>query len=510
MAIKENISSSALKTGIGNLISRFSGLLRDYLFAYSFGTSGIISAFLTALAFPNLSRRVFGEGALTASFLPLLSDKIEDNEEATSFASNILSIATLLTSTLTIISIAICLVLVFLAPTYTQTIAKLTAFLMPYMIFICLSALLSGILNLKNSFTLPAISSVFFNVFLIFGCLISPWINLKGDQNIYVLIAAVLISGFIQLITLYFALVRRNFKLHWSPDFKSPHWLSVKTLFIPGIIGASVAQISVFSDKIIANFIGPHAVSSLYYAERLTYFPVGIFGVALGVACLPFMSRAISDNDHKSLMNSLRFGLRQTFFLTLPCTLVFYLYHEDILKVIFMRGEFDLQSLKYSSLALMYYLPGIPAFAAAKIILPFYFASKDTKTPVKIAALCLTVNIVLGICLIPFLSHASLALATTASSYLNCCLLLSKSSHLDLRNTLIKMIVPAARIFFSSLSSCIIIYCLPWIQVNSEDTMLLIGLLSMKIILSYLLFLCFHALLGGKELYEIIKRQNLT
>ena len=115
MAIKENISSSALKTGIGNLISRFSGLLRDYLFAYSFGTRGIISAFLTALAFPNLSRRVFGEGALTASFLPLLSDKIEDNEEATSFASNILSIATLLTSTLTIISIAICLVLVFLS-----------------------------------------------------------------------------------------------------------------------------------------------------------------------------------------------------------------------------------------------------------------------------------------------------------------------------------------------------------------------------------------------------------
>ena len=272
MAKKENISSSAIKTGIGNLISRFSGLLRDYLFAYFFGTSSIISAFLTALAFPNLSRRVFGEGALTASFLPLLSDKIDNNKKATSFASNILSIATILTTGLTLLSIVICLILVFLAPAYTQTIAKLTAWLMPYMIFICLSALLSGILNLKGSFTLPAISSVLFNLFLIGGCLISPLINLQGDQNIYILIAAVLISGLTQLLTLYFALRRRNFKLRWSPNFKSPHWLSVKTLFIPGIIGASVAQISVFTDKIIANFIGPHAVSSLYYAERLTYF----------------------------------------------------------------------------------------------------------------------------------------------------------------------------------------------------------------------------------------------
>ena len=510
MSDKENISSSALKTAAGNFLSRLSGLLRDILFAGYFGTGGTISAFLTALTFPNLARRIFGEGALTASFIPLLSDKINDNNQARSFASNILSIATVLTSILTVISIFICVIIIFFSTTYTQTVTKLTAWLMPYMIFICLSALLSGILNLKNSFTLPAISSVFFNIFLISGCIISPWLNLSQDKNIYVLVAAVLLSGITQLLTLFFALRKSDFSLHWKPDFKSDGWISVKSLFIPAIIGASVTQLSVLSDRLIANFIGDHAVSSLYYAERLTYFPVGIFGVALGVACLPYMSKAISTNDHRSLMDSLKFGLRQAFFLTLPCTLIFYLYHEDILKTIFMRGKFDRESLKFSALALMYYLPGIPAFAAIKIILPFYFASKDTKTPVRVATICLLVNIVLGISLIPFLSHASLAFATTAASYLNCSLLLIKSPNHDLKNSLMKILVPVARTFFSCLSSCIIVYCMPWIELSNQSFWLITCILMMKIILSYLLFICFHTLLGGKELRELINRRNLT
>lgn len=510
MSDKENISSSALKTAAGNFLSRLSGLLRDILFAGCFGTSGTISALLTALTFPNLARRIFGEGALTASFIPLLSDKIDDDTQASSFSSNILSIATIMTTALTLLSMMVCLILVFFLSPYYQTVAKLTAWLMPYMIFICLSALISGILNLKKSFTLPAFSSVFFNIFLIFGCIIIPWLNLSEKNNVYILIIAVLLSGLVQLLTLFFALSKSNFKLKWLPDFKSDNWRSVKSLFIPAIIGASVTQISVLSDRMIANFIGEHAVSSLYYAERLTYFPVGIFGVALGVACLPYMSKAISSNDHQNLMQSLQFGLRQTFFLTLPCTLIFYLYHEDILKTIFMRGKFDHESLKFSALALMYYLPGIPAFAALKIILPFYYAAKDTKTPVRVAVTCLTINVILGITLIPFLSHASLAFATTVASYLNCSLLLVKSSNPELRHSLIKILIPVARIFFSCLSSCIIVYCIPWITPNNENLWMVIGILSVKIILSYLLFICFHALLGGKELCELIKRRNLT
>ena len=368
---EENISSSAIKTSIGNLISRLSGLIRDILFARYFGTNANISAFLTALTFPNLARRVFGEGALTASFIPLLSDKIENQEEAEKFASNILSIATIMTVFLTLISIIICIALMIFTEGKTKSIAKLSAWLMPYMILICLSALISGILNLKKSFTLPAISSVFFNIFLIIGCLISPLHNLSINNNVYVLISAVLISGIAQLFTLLYALRKNGLHLHWNPNFKSPDWLSVKKLFIPGILGSSVAQLSVLSDRLIANYISDYAVSALYYAERLTYFPVGIFGVALGVACLPFMSKAINKNDTLELMSSFRFAIRQTVFLTLPCTLLFYLYHIDILKVIFMRGEFSSESLKQSSMALMYYLPGIPAFASIKILLKF-------------------------------------------------------------------------------------------------------------------------------------------
>jgi putative peptidoglycan lipid II flippase len=507
---EDNLSSSALKTSLGNFFSRLSGLFRDMMFAQYFGTGAAMSAFLTALTFPNLARRVFGEGALTASFIPLLSEKIDNKEEADTFSSNILSIATVLTTALTSIAILFCLVLSLLTKNYTHTVATLTTWLLPYMIFICLSALISGILNLKKSFTLPAISSVFLNIFLIAGCFVSPLLHLDDFDRIYLLISAVLLSGIIQLIVLFYALKRNGITLRWLPSFKTKNWLNVKYLFIPGIIGASVTQLSVLSDKFIANFIGDYAVSALYYAERLTYFPVGIFGVALGVACLPFMSKAISDNNPAELIKSFQFALRQTFFLTLPCTLLFYLYHTDIIKAFFMRGEFNEASLKESSLALMYYLPGIPAFAAIKIILPLYYASKDTRTPFKIAMSCLILNICLGIALIPFLKHASLAFATTLASYLNCCLLLIKSPHSGLKESLINSVIPVARVFFSCLISCIIVYCLPWKQTIDGNAMNIAIILFTKVTLSYLLFLFFHASLGGKELHEIIKRKNLT
>ena len=508
---KENVSSSAIKTGLGNFVSRLSGLLRDILFAQYFGTNANISAFLTALTFPNLSRRIFGEGALTASFIPLLSDKLDDKDEANSFASNILSITFLTTTALTVLAIVIAAGLAFFSEGNLKEISYLTAFLMPYMIFICLSALISGILNLKKSFTLPAISSVFFNLFLIAGCIIAPYIYKEGNSNkIFILVIAVILSGITQLIFLATALKKNGLKLNWSPSFKNPAWQSVKKLFIPAIIGASVTQLSVLSDRVIANFINDYAVSALYYAERLTYFPVGIFGVALGVACLPFMSRAISENNEVELMSSFKFAIRQTLFLTLPCSLLFYFYHIDILKVIFMRGEFNAESLKQSSLALVYYLPGIPAFAATKVILPLYYASKDTKTPVKVAIICLTLNIIIGVSLIPFLGHASLALATTVASYINCILLVKLSPQRNIKDQFLKIIIPLSRIFFSCLTSCIIVYCLPWSEQNNNTFFMLGMFLDLKVILSYLLFLGIHGLLGGKELIEIFKRQNFT
>ena len=511
MSIKkeENLSSSALKSAIGNFASRMSGLLRDILFALFFGTSGAMSAFIVALTIPNLSRRIFGEGALTASFIPLLSDKLKNEKDTWAFASTILSITAVVTSFLGLIGIICCFTASFFVNEKNALILTLTSWLFPYMIFICLSAQISGILNLLRSFTKPAISSVFLNLFLIIACLLTSLSDLTQQTKIYFLVFAVLISGIFQLIFLYREITSKGAALKWNPDFKSPDWVSVKKLFLPGILGASVAQLSVMSDRIIAIWIGDHAVSALYYSERLTYFPVGIFAVALGAACLPYMSKAVTNNDHQELMSSFSFGLRQVVFLTIPCSVLFFLYYTDILTIVFKRGAFNEQSLEQSAHAFMYYLPGIPAFSAVKIILPLYYANKNVSTPVKISLVCLTVNIILGLSFIPQLSHGSLALATTVSSYLNIILLISFSGHKDIHKTLLKTLPSILRIVICAALSAWALNWLNW-QSSFSSKGEQLTVLLLKVGMFSALFLMLHISFGGKEFKEIILRKKIN
>lgn len=506
---EDSLSSSAVKTALGNFASRLSGLARDILFALFFGTSGAMSAFITALTIPNLSRRIFGEGALTASFIPLLSDKLKNEKDTWQFASIILSITTVLTSALAIAGIIVCLVVSLFLSEENALILKLTSWLLPYMIFICLSAQLAGVLNLLKSFTLPSISSIFLNIFLIAACILSSFTDGEAASKIYYLIFAVLISGVFQLFVLYKSVVGKGVKLKWHPDFKSQEWQSVKKLFIPGILGASVAQISVMSDRLIALWIGDHAVSALYYSERLTYFPVGIFGVALGVACLPFMSKAVSENNHKELMNSFSFGIRQVIFLTVPCSILFFLYYTDIMNIIYKRGAFNDESLKQSAYAFMFYLPGIPAFSAVKIILPLYYAQKDVKTPVKVSLICLSLNIIMGICFIPQLSHGSLALATTVSSYLNIILLIVLCGHSDIWSTLRKTATPILRIVICASLAAWLLNLVSWQQGITSKTEQLALLLGKTGIYSCI-FIILHVLTGGCELKELILRKKIN
>ena len=505
----DNLSSSAIKTAAGNFGSRMSGFLRDVLFANFFGTSGAMSAFLTALTFPNLSRRIFGEGALTASFIPLLSDKLKNEKDAWSFTSTILSITTVLTSVIALLGIIGCSVTAILITGDKQIIFKLTAWLLPYMVFICLSALISGTLNLLKSFSLPALSSTFLNIFLILTCLATSLTDISIEKKILFLAFAVIFSGIFQCAVLYRALVKKGAKLKWQPNFKSDHWTDVKKLFIPAILGSSVAQLSVLSDRIIANWLGDHAVSALYYSERLTYFPVGIFGVALGVACLPYMSRAVSNDNQRQLMDAFSFGLRQVAFLTIPCSALFLLYNSEILTIAFKRGEFDAKSLSESTLAFIYYLPGIPAFAAIKVVLPLYFARKDTRTPVNVAIFCLILNLIIGLSFIPILQHGSLALATTISSYTNITLLLILSKNKQVGITILNAILPIIRILIATTLACWATSSLNW-SVAESSSLSNLFLLLCKCGCCASAFIFIHTITGGQELKELLSRNTLN
>mgnify|MGYP000185718090 CR=1 FL=1 len=419
---KKNLSVATLLTGLGTLMSRVLGLLRDVVFSAVLGTGEMMGTFVLALTVPNMSRRIFGEGALSASFLPLLSDELtESKSKAERFSGNIIAVQFLILSCLSILIGVGCVTLNFFIE--EKQLFWLIAAMLPYMVFICMTALLSGILNLYHSFLLPSMSSMILNILLIASALLGSYLWTDQLLICWSLVGAVLMAGIIQAGMLYAYLLKKGFSPKWNFNWRHESWQKVWTLFIPGVIGASVAQIGVASDRLIAGYLGRPSVASLYFSERLVYLPVGLFGVALGTVCLPMLSRAVSEGKWEEAYETLTRGVKIIFLLTIPCTLFFALYGEALLFLLFKRGQFTDESLAMTKLALFCYIPGIPFFCLVKVLLPFYYAQKDVKTPLKIAWICLVMNVIVGLSLIPWLSHASLALATSASSALNVTLL---------------------------------------------------------------------------------------
>ena len=417
---------NAIISGVGNLTGRLSGLVREMLYAYLFGTSPLIGYFKYAAALPNLARRIFGEGALANAFIPLLADKKNNEQDPNSFASKILTLTTIFNTFLALCGIAILFILFSLGiiSNESQELVYLGSVMLPYLPFICLAGLLGSVHNLYSKYSLPALMSSTMNACLIATSCFAIFTNLDEKATIYLLAFSLVFSGILQVfILLKSAQNFINLKIEYC-QFKAPELKSFWLSFVPVIIGASAQQISTLLDKTIALWIGPHAVSSLSYSELLIYLPVGVFGVSLGSVCLPSLSSSLAKGNINDVQRDFEKALTQAFFLSVPCSLFFYLLGETILKTLFLRGAFDLDSLQFTLKAFLWFLPGIPFFTALKVVLPLYYANKNTKTPLKIALAMIALNLILGISFIPFLSHASLAMASSVTALLNFVVLL--------------------------------------------------------------------------------------
>jgi putative peptidoglycan lipid II flippase len=422
-----------LLTSLGNFLSRLSGLLRDLAFAASFGTGPIASAFLWAFMLPNLFRNILGEGALTASFIPLFSEveSQEGESAARHFASMACTLLALSSGALTVLMALIMLTAGFFLPADHQIQVQMAALMMVFMPFVCLSAFVAGLLNIRKAYGLAAVSSSLLNLLVAAACLIGPVLNPDKEIHIWLLPAAVILSGTLQLWLLLRALQKNGMVLDWSPQFDREKLKHLWVLFVPALIGSSCTQLSLFIDRNIAVWLSPHALPAINYSERLVYLPVGIFGVALGVACLPIMSKAVADNKPSEVREALDFGLRQSLFLSLPFACLFFVWGEDIVRLIFQRGAFDQQSVLDTCLALKYFVIGIPVFTAVKVVLQLFYSHKDTRTPVKISLSCLVINLFACLSLLifaPSLKWGSLTLATVISSSFNLLLLLIYAS----------------------------------------------------------------------------------
>lgn len=423
------------------LISRILGLARDIILANLFGASGGTDAFFVAFKIPNFMRRLFAEGAFSQAFVPVFSE-YKENRSFNELKDLINHVAGTLGGFLLLLSIfgslAAPLLIYIFAPGFTdegrfQLTADMLAITFPYIFFIALTAFAGGILNSFSKFAVPAFTPVLLNL-----CLISAavWGADYFQQPIMALAWGVAAAGLLQLLfQLPFLL---QLKLLPRPKFKAAHAgvKQIQKLMLPAIIGSSVAQINLLLDTIIASFLVTGSVSWLYYSDRLVEFPLGVFGIALATVILPSLSRQHAQQSTEQFKQTLDWALKLTSLIAIPAALGLLLLASPLLTTLFGYGEFSQSDTHMSSLSLMAYALGLPAFIYIKVLAPGYYARQDTRTPMRIGIKAMIANMFLNLLfVVPLVMmqfegpHTGLALATTASAYMNAFMLYQGLKH---------------------------------------------------------------------------------
>lgn len=410
-------------------ISRILGLIRDMLFAPVLGTGPVADAFFIAFRLPNLFRRLFAEGAFNASFVPLFARHIETGgrEAARLFAEQSLVV---LLSALFLLS-AICMaampwLMYVLAPGFAAHTAKfdlavhLSRITFPYLIFMSMVALLSGVLNSLYHFAASAAAPIILNVcFIIAVLVIMPLINAPGE----VLAWTVAVAGAGQFLLLLMACRRAGMVLRLPRPSLTPSVRRLLALMGPGLLSAGAMQINLMVGTIIAS-LQVSAVSFLYYADRIYQLPLGLIGIAFGIVLLPDLSRKLRAGANKAAMYTFNRGLELALLLTLPAAVALVVIPLPIIVVLFERGAFDRADSLATAWALAAFAAGLPAFVLVKVLQPAFFAREDTVTPLRMALITVAANVVFSLALFWPLRHVGLALATSLSAWLNAGLLI--------------------------------------------------------------------------------------
>jgi putative peptidoglycan lipid II flippase len=423
-----SLIKASMTVGWYTLLSRLVGFARDMIIASKLGAGPMADAFFVAFKLPNLFRRLFAEGAFNSAFVPLFAGKLatEGKDSARAFAEQVLmALLTILVILTAIMHFTMPWIMVVMAPGFMDkpetfnlaiSLARIT---FPYLLFISLVSLLSGVLQSLGRFAVAAAAPILLNLAMI-GTLL--YLTSYTQTPAHALSIGVFIGGVLQLLWLAAATARAGFWLY----ARKPTWCKDTRLFlkrmVPGIIGGGVTQINIWIDTLIATLV-TGAVSYLYYADRITQLPLAIIGTAVGTALLPSLSRTFKEgNTEKAVMIQNR-AIEFTLFLTLPAAVAAAVINQPIMSVLFERGEFSHEDVIQSARALAGYALGLPAFVLVKVLTPGFFANGDTKTPVKIGMICLVTNTTVALLLLPYLAHVGIALATATSSWVNVTLL---------------------------------------------------------------------------------------
>ena len=411
--------------GTFTFISRCFGMIRDVLIFNLFGgTSLVTSAFYIAFTLPNLFRRLFGEGALSSSFIPIFIKTKNEYSLKEAWKLN-QKIGSLLLITLIIITILGILIFVclsnlnFLNDKWSTTI-DLSLIMFPYLIFICLTSLCMGTLNALNHFVTSAFSPILLNLILIV-CMIFvfPLYNSELDK-VVALSWSVIIAGVAQLFFHFPIMIKKGAIFKFSNPFHDKKVNKVLFLMLPIALGAAVTQFNVIIDKFLAMYVGSWAPAALTFSERLIYLPLGIIATAFGTVLLPSFSEKVSKNDFMSISNTLINSIGFIFYLMTPAFIGLFVLSEPIIETIFKWNvHHEKDSIQHIHRALIFYSPGLIIFSLSKLLIPLFYSIQDVKTPVRIGLIVVFLNLLLNlfsIYLLPeFWKHSGLAFSTVLS-----------------------------------------------------------------------------------------------
>jgi putative peptidoglycan lipid II flippase len=464
-----NLLRAITTVGGYTMLSRVFGFARDILIAAALGAGAVADCFFVAFRFPNLFRRLFAEGAFAAAFVPLFSGELEKKgkDAAKAFAEDAFAVlALILVVFVAAMEIAMPFAMWVLAPGFDAVPGKmalateLSRIAFPYLLFISLVSLQSGVLNSLGKFAAAAAAPVLLNLTLIAALLVFA----RGGEGAAgeamagrVLAWGVFAAGIIQFLWLAHHCRKEGMPIGLRRPKLTPEVKLLGRRILPVVFGASLYQINLLVGTILASLVSDGAVSFLYYADRVTQLPLGVVGVAVGTALLPALSRQLAAGDATAAQASQNRGLEFALLLTLPAAAALFVIAEPIIAVLFERGAFTAADSRATAAALMAYSTGLPAYVLIRVLTPGFFAREDTKTPVKIAAAAMLANIALNLALMQVWGHVGIAAAASVSAWMNALLLglaLRRRGQLEFDNRLTRRwprIVAASALMASAL-----------------------------------------------------------
>ncbi len=421
---------SAASMSVITLLSRVLGLLREQIRAHYLGTSLASDAFGLAFQIPNLLRRLVAEGAMSAGFIPVLSD-VEEREGragAIRFANRYFNLVLVVLSGVTAVGMlgASTIVSLFVLiggravpPEAVELTTSLTRWMFPYIAFVSFAAVAQGVLNTYRIFWVSAASSVVMNLAIIGGAVLLVGVV---DQPVYGFAIGVLVAGVLQFAVQVPFVFKLGFK--WKPDFQvGPGVRKALWLLVPTLFGAGVYQINVLVSQAIAWGLGSGAVSSLQYSSRLLELTLGVFAVAISTVVLPSLSREAAAGNLDEVRATTMYAVRLSCFVCFPMAAALFLLRAETASLLFERGAYKASSTSMTAYAMGFHLIGLVHIALGRIFVPVFYAFKDTKTPVLVAFVAMFVNIGLCYGLAGPLGHGGIALANTGSALVQTALL---------------------------------------------------------------------------------------